>query len=760
MQQPITRRDVHEPSLTATLGGRTVALQSASIDRALPDPVQRDRMRGAKGTLVTVEGPDVADTVATPWDPGSQWPPVPESPATVAMDTGAGDVSLLTNGRVVSARGGTSQRQIPVVVADQYQSLDRTISWDAVPAAIPSIQERGTSRYVSMLTTSIVDMILRECGWYATPPRIGFTSLSVPAMGTMWPESGLVTACGRESDVNYGGFPAWPTTTWGMGVDDCRADYSLAGSYSVKSRGRVEMCAVTQNSTGTSSIAVSNNAGSGLYRLLWTASTAYIQARDNSGAFQNVVSVPRVNGLLYATIEYVSDTTVLGTIRCGGASNAATMTGTSTWATTHAATSARLIVQGAAAGFQVAFPSSAGTLTNWAPNAVQYVRTSQRNNLMIRPSVEGENCASFLASICEAEAATYWIDETGVLRWWDLTRLEATAVVATLTSDKDISDAGFEWDHSQSSLRSRVAVNWREPLRTWSWTTSVDLWEGSGGTVQSGSEPEEYWVNVPDDEVWVMVDTAIRRAPGDGSLLDFNSGWGSWYGARGDRGDGVDTWAQLTGSGSFLMTMQRVTDRAFRMWMQWTGSIPLAQKAVGAEAGGSLWSARYDMDLPVIRGKARYQFTDRLTYSAQSGPSSSPERGIDAGWLIQYADQAAYTANYYGTRVTVPQPVLSSIGLTPIPGLQLGDMVEVQETHRSRLTIRGLVVADSKQVAAGMDITHAVAVRPLYVTRNGVKWQEWGRAVGGDQYQEWGARQSGKTYQQWGANPLLGEDVV
>ena len=759
MQQPVSRRDVYSPSLRAVLGGRSVDASAVSVDRSLPDPVAGGSLTAASGTVSVVEGDDVSRTVATPWDPGSQWPPVPEASASLSMDTGSGPVQLLANGRVISAGGGTGGREIEVEVADQYQSLDRTISWDAVAAAMPSIQDRGASRYVSMLTASIVDMILRECGWYATPPRLSWSGLSVPAMGTMWPERGTVTACGRESDVNYGGFPAWPTTTWGMAVDDCRADYTIGGNYSVQSRGRMEMTAMQTAPAGNSRIEVSSSAGLGLARMQWTASTAYLQVRGPGGAFVNAVSVPRVNGFLYGTIEYVSATSVYCTIRSGGQSAGASATVESAMTATVVG-QARVVATGPTGGIQVAFPPTAGGLEGWTPNAVQYVRTAQRNNLMVRPSVEGENCADFLRDICEAEAATYWIDETGVLRWWDLTRLESRSSVATLTSDDDITDAGFEWEHSHSSVRSRVSVAWREPLRTWSWTTSVDLWQGSGGTVQGGSEPDEFWINVPDDEVWIMPDTAIRRAPGSGSLTDFNYGWGSWYGARGDRGDGQDTWAQLMGNGSFLMSMERVTDRAFKMSLTWTGTLPVTQRAVGAEAGGSLWSARYEMDLPIIRGKGRYQFTDRLTYSSQTAASTAPEYGVDAGWLIQYPDQAAYTANYYGARVTVPQPVLSSVALVPVPGLQLGDMVEVRDEHVTRLTVRGLVVADSRSIDAGMDMQHSVAIRPLYVTRNNVLWQDWGRAVSGDMYQEWGSRQSGKTYQQWGANPLLGEDVI
>ena len=106
MQQPISRRDVYAPSLSARIGGREVELVSVSMDRALPDPLAGGSLTAASGELVAVEGADVASTVATPWDPGSQWPPVPEASASLSMDTGSGPVQLLANGRVISAGGG------------------------------------------------------------------------------------------------------------------------------------------------------------------------------------------------------------------------------------------------------------------------------------------------------------------------------------------------------------------------------------------------------------------------------------------------------------------------------------------------------------------------------------------------------------------------------------------------------------------------------------------------------------------------------
>ena len=118
MQQPVLRRDVYGPGLTATVGGRSVDVVSASVDRGLPDPLVGGSLAAAGVEFTAVEGGEVASTVATPWDPASSWPPAPEASVSVSMDVGAGPVPVLSGGRVVSASGGTGGREVRVEAAD------------------------------------------------------------------------------------------------------------------------------------------------------------------------------------------------------------------------------------------------------------------------------------------------------------------------------------------------------------------------------------------------------------------------------------------------------------------------------------------------------------------------------------------------------------------------------------------------------------------------------------------------------------------
>lgn len=758
MQQSPHRRDVYAPEMSAVVAGRAVEVASLNVDRALPDPFAGGSLTSASASFTAVQGDDVVDTIATPWDPSTVWPPIPQSSASVSMDAGAGPVSLLGGGLVVSAEGGTSGREVQVEVADRYESLNRTISWDNVAANMPGLEEASYGRYVGMTTTAITDHILRHCGWETTPLGTNYVMLDVPAQGSMWPRRGYVTASNR---MDGGGYPYWLPSIWGLAAADVDATYTMnGGGYTLAGRGGVELAAMTQassaspNGTMYMDVQVGDPYGASI-RLSWTDDNVFVRLRNPTGNYFTAVSVPRANGLAYATVKYISSSSVQVILRSGQNSASGVVT-VASGLTSGAMNVARIWGQGRAGGFLVQAPNRLGDLEEWSPSAVIYARQSNRNSLDVRPSIEGENCADLLAAQCEAEGATYWIDEAGVLRWWDLARLEAQSSVATLTSDDDIAGAGFTWSHDRSLVKSRVSVKWRQPVASRSWRTTVDFYQGRGTTLQAGNVIED-WLNVPDDEIWIAPDLTLSRV-GD-SYSDFNYGINSWYGGIVDRGDGVDTWAQLRGS--LLMTIERVTDRAFKTWVQWTGSVEATLKTLDDEgaAGASLWRRRYDFDLPIIRGKLKFTLTDRITYSAQSGPATASEHEIDAGWWIQSEEQAQYTANYAGQRLTVPQPVLSSVALIPFPGLQLGDMVEVRDTHVSRLTVRGTVVEDSRRIDTDMGMSHAVAIRPIFVTRNGVTWQEWATAARPKTRAQWASNQN-STWSAWGENPLLKEDVI
>lgn len=747
MQQGIVRAEVYQPAVAATIGGYAVDASSMRVDRAMPDPVAGVALRAADVSLDVTDGPDVSGRVATPWDPSTVWPPAPEAPASVSMDTGAGSVPVLTNGRVAAVDGSTSTRAVSVDLTDRYQSLDKTISWDPVAEAMPPITSAGARRFVGMWTTSITDQILRHCGWYCTPPTQGYSVLSVPAQGTLWGERGLCASAGSAAGAGTD-YPRFGVTPWGIGTEDASATYTVSGDYSIKSRKRIELSALTSSTGGTGRVTANTGTDGGLVRLAWSNSTGNVWIGGDGMTLAAVATVARADGLLYATVEYVSDTSVRVILRSGSNTETATVTVPASIATGAVTTCSILADGNRSGGYQVAFPTSSGALASWKPNAVIHGRTTRLNRLIARPAVQGESCVDLLAQQCEAESATYWIDETGVLQWWDLRQLEDRNTVATLTSIDDLTDSGFSWSHDLSQVKSGVEVKWREGLQELASGPTIDLWQGSGITLISGTVSES-WVNVPDDEVWLVPDLNLRPPSTDPDDTDFNYGVGSWYGGV---IEDTDTWAHNVGTLSGSIT--QVTPGSFKLALSWKGTGRVVMRTISKDVtGSSLWMRRRDFDLPILRGRSKVTFADRTTAGTATGPAGAPEHSIDAGWWIQYETQAQYTADYAAARLTVPQPVLSAVDLIPVPGLQLGDIVTVRDDHVTRLTIRGVVTADTRSVEVGRPLSHAVRIRPLEVSRNGITWVEWATVARPKSWREWYLNQQ-STWAAWGADPL------
>lgn len=751
MQQGLPTGDVFKPSVSARVGSLDVDVSSVQVDRELPDPLAGGSLSAATATITGTVGDDVSGFVPTPWDPGAVWPPAPEAPATVSLNAGPGAVQSLT-GRVQSASGGTSGREVSVEIADLYQTLERTISWDALADQMPSPIEAASTRFIGLHSLAVTDQMFRHCGWFATPPAVAYSVLSVPAMGTMWPETGYGTLLTSTTYANPGGgvYPIFYSTPWGLGTSYVDARYQLRLNYSLAQMKHMEMSAMVAQIAGRTDMSLAAEQGNAARaRLRWTQNFIYLDLW-NGTSLSTAVNVARTTGLCLAEIDYVSSTSVsvrlqnsAGTVSTATVTVAAAVTGTEF-------TTGRIQGDHLGSGFQIAFPQgAAGALRTWKPNAVIH-RGPTAHNIKVRPPVVGENVADLLNQQCVAENATYWIDEQGVMQWWHLTALDAQSNSATLTAADNIGEGGFTWSHDMSQVKSRVVVKWKDWAYTGSIVSSIDLWQDSGTTLEPGQVVQEF-VEMPDNEVWVQPNLNFQRIGDQGPLIaDFNKGRGSWWG--GVLQD-VDTWAQEQASLAFAMS--QVNGKTFKYTLNWAGSSSAEMKTVSIKnVTSGVGENKRSYDLPILRGKGKFTLADAEYTAAKTGPASAQEHVIDAGWWIQEVEQAQAVADYAAARLTVPQPVLSSVDVILAPGIQLGDILTVTDGAVSRLTVRGVVAADSRSIDDDMGVSHSITIRPLSVSRNGVTWQEWGDFMKSALWQSWGAAHSGTTWQSWGSNPL------
>lgn len=755
MQQGLPTSDLLEGKVDVSLGGKAVDPVDLSVDREFADSLPGGgQFTAASGRVSYVPGPDVSDRVATPWDPTPGVPMVEEA-VTVSMDVGLGPVSVLPDGRVSDTNAASDSRVSTVGFTDLYRSLDRDISWEPMAARMPAEGDAAYWRNPGLFGVSIVDRIFRHCGWYATPPRGSGVAVSAPMQGSAWPEVGTLTRAERLSAP--GAAPGWITSPWGMQATDINLTYGVATSLPISTRGVEITAMIPPASSGSARVACWF--GSWRLQLIWTETTFTVTAETATDVHTTLVTMARSAmgsasaltarvfrtgaGQARAEIRTNTGESVLGAaVSVGDAVLTTALSAVTSWG------------DGRLGAFQVGFPVSAwSTITGWSPSVRIRARAGIPNRLQVLPPVINRNCGNLLQELAQAEYATFWIDEKGVMQWWDIDRLEAQPQVATLTTADHVTR--LEWSQALSSVYRRAVVAWTDTALDVSFQDRVEFWRGSGGSLTAGAgERIEEIVTAPNDEVWLLPDLSPSEIGGVGtSNDDYNMSVGSWFGGV---WDDTTTWSYAS-----HVTMAGIGPGAYKIVTTTgaTGTLrTMVQKSVPPGVTSTIWQGRRNESLPILRGKMKYTLLDATTESTQSGPPMAPEFSVDTGWWVQYADEAQWLADKYASRVTIPSPELGAVGIKPAPGLQLGDKITISAPDVVGLQIQGLVYADSRSISAGsgFSMDHTIRVRPIAVSRDsGVTWEEWRASLAATStHTQWAGTQSGKTWTQWGTAPV------
>src|SRR5699024_512807 len=298
-------------------------------------------------------------------------------------------------------------------------------------------------RNPGLFGVSIVDRIFRHCGWYATPPMGPGALISAPMQGSAWPERGVLTRAERLSAA--GAAPGWITSPWGMVATDLNLTYEPSASRALSS-GAFEITAMLPPSSGTARVVCWF--GGRRIQLTWTDTSVLVSAETGANSFTQWVSLARTPEATAVTARI--------TRRGAGMVQAAVRTNAETYATgtdvsmgdaylTAPMSHATVYGSGRCGAFQVA-QSTAWLADGWKPSAAIRARAGIPNRLQVLPPVTGGNCASMLQDLAQAEYATFWIDEKGVMQWWDIDRLESQPQVATLTTADHVTR--LEWSQA------------------------------------------------------------------------------------------------------------------------------------------------------------------------------------------------------------------------------------------------------------------------------------------------------------------------
>lgn len=697
--------DVTEPAALVTLNGVPQDVVSVSVSRELSSslPAQVTSASGltaATGSVEWAVGDDVERRSAHPWD-GNDFPPKPADAVVVFM--GYGDIlDRQLTGVADSSNGSIASGSVSSDLVDRIDKLNQPVTFPAHLATFPPHAENGAFLPVGNEPTYTTDRVLRACGFNATPPMSTSCVLSVPFMGSAWPERGTVTASGQN------GYPSFPpshtTTQWGVGTNSCDASYtpdlSKAGGNGKIDRA-FQITFKVRNTTGTASTAYARAYWGTDYLQFAVSSSRILTAQINKGTTVTVCTMTAADAatadVFTMRVEPSGTFTIL-------ANNGATVSGTATLSaamTTTNMLSARVatphLTGVTLGGLQMNFGST--SVYNSAQTAT-LTPAAYSFSLPAFPRIDNRVALDVLKEQAAAECAAMWIDEQGVFRWVNRDVLTGAAPVATLTALDDILDIG--WESDAQGIRSKVLLNYREAAISRSDVSNQSAWQGSGQSLEAGQTNVEF-VEPGADIDWIGVDESMPKVTTTaGWPSKFNKGHGSWYGGV-EVNDTTERWAHLTNPG-FGVTLEKVGSFVYKITT--IAGTPEAGynidlRAVDDPTSSVVRKSRRNMELPVLRAKTIVEWTDKRVTAAQVGPPDAAALEHGVGPWVQDSTALTTLADWLALQVSAPKPVLRDLSVIPDFARKLGDIVWIEDPDNMRVRLRVLVTKISNTVADG-----------------------------------------------------------
>lgn len=697
--------DVTAPEALVTLNGVPQDVSSVSVSRELASslPAQVTSASGltaATGGVEWAVGEDVSSRSVHPWD-GNDFPPKPADAVVVFMGyDGALDRQL--TGVVDKSAGSARDGSVSSDLVDGIDRLNQPVTFPAHLATFPPHDENGVFLPVGNEPTYTTDRVLRACGFNATPPMSTGCVVSVPFMGSAWPERGTVTAAGQT------GFPSFPvahtTTQWGVGTNSCDASYTpdlakVSGNSAIDRDFQITL--KVRDQSGTSGTAYARAYWGADYLQLAVSSGRTISAQINTGATTTICtmspSVAESADVFTLRVSPAGSVTIL-------ANNGATSTGSATLTTGMKTTnmgSARVIVPHqtgvTVGGFQMNF----GTTNVYdSPQTATLTPAAYSYSLPAFPRIDNRNALDVLKEQAEAECAAMWLDEQGVFRWVNRDALTTAAPVATLTALDDILDIG--WESDASGVRSKVVLNYREAAISRSDVSNQSAWQGAGASLDAGQTNVEF-VEPAADVDWVGVDESMPKVTTTtGWPNRFNKGHGSWHGGV-EVDDTTERWAHLTNPG-FASTLEKVGEFVYKITT--TAGTPTAGfnielRAPEEETASVVRKSRRGMELPVLRAKTIVEWADKKVTAAQVGPPDAAVLEHDVGPWVQDAAALTTLADWLALQVSSARPVLRDLSVIPDFARKLGDVVWVEDPENMRIRLKVLVTKIDTTVTEG-----------------------------------------------------------
>ena len=449
-------------------------------------------------------------------------------------------------GKVRDSSGSLDELGVTMRIQDDTNRLSKNVRLPAVGARHPSPLDGGRWLTPGLHPTWVVSSAVRQCGFYATPPMPSSALVSVPMLGSMWPERGTLTHCQAiaekgASEAVAADVPRMARTWWGLTPSNVWARYrpylptdrlaSMKNTWGIRmlvGRPQDYPAFVELYWPGDTSIMVQvkkdaivvetqrGYLSNGWRRVLHSRTRTLTAAQREGKGFQLDLwlhSGGKVEIGIDGDFHVYEDSPIK-------------------WPTEMVdgdLQEVRVAVRPQATrvgGLIVAVTADRRQLGAWQrdyqPDVDSWTQLAGTPEVSHKPAIE------IVREYAESLLSTVWIDGGGVLRDVSRAQMDARPSERTLTLD-DVQTP--PWRLDQGAAVSVVDVEYQVPTmdhRRLSAAARSEVWEGPRDTLEPGQTWEQI-ITIPDSEDWIDVDRALSEL-GLSTVGRVNHGVGSWIG--------------------------------------------------------------------------------------------------------------------------------------------------------------------------------------------------------------------------------------
>lgn len=715
--------DVMAYTSRVVVSGIQRAVSSWSVGRELSGDLPQTVASGsgitqATGSISWASEKDVADTGLNPWNKSTGWLPAKGEPVQIYVSDGATEWMVFT-GVIDNTTGGEGKSQSRII--DRIDDLARTLTLPALLSSMPPAAAGGDYRPCGLSSSFYVDWAMRAGGFFATPRQEAGAVLHVPMQTSMWPHSGTLTRVSKYAGGTNA--PLNAPAPWGWCMNDFQGFYTPASGALPSTNLQVTTC-VAPNHAGAFLLTAYYGASNRVELGVNSAKSAFVTLDGTT-----VATLPMGAGTI-VTALFLGNTVEIRNNAGGSITATLARSGTTL-------NSIRILGDGGAriAGVQVSVPTTVAqrfaSLTH-TPTGVMDMSSPENNGIMdAGRALQDVKAIDLLTEISDATLSGMWIDETGVLRFVPTLALRARASARTVTTLDDIT--GLEWEDSYLGAASRVKVTARVPAISKAKQATIAVWEGSRDTMESAEEREIY-VEPSGDEDWVQPDFGLQVLS-DANWGAFNLRRGSFAGAYFTNADTPATGYAITASLSQVgIDKAKITHLAPTLPANVVANLSTPPSVV-------MWQGNQSAPLPRIGAYGLITWAE-ITIAPVTVAGIGPELVHDAKeWNSQRTSTAGLErmAQYLAGWLANPKPVITSLGITPDPRLQLGDVITIDSPNLMGISIKTLIVGIN--TSAGSQYEQSLSVRILEATSLFTTYREHNDSI----------PESTLTYAQWQA---------